>query len=67
MYTLKVYPYICNGLVSCGLCNEILPGFLTEHCGELLIAEGFLIENLPNITEALNACPTEALQLDEMS
>jgi len=63
MYILKAMPYICAGYVSCGMCNDTLPGFMTEHAGEILISEKHLQDNIENIETAIKDCPQSALQL----
>jgi len=66
MYRLQVMHYICQGARTCGACEEHLEGFLTKHCGELLISKSNLTKNIEAITEALNSCPTESLVLEEV-
>lgn len=66
MYELRIYPNFCNGLKSCGLCEEFLPGFLTEHNGKIMISDTVLKKKNDVIIDALAACPTGSLFLDEL-
>ncbi|MBU0960226.1 MAG: hypothetical protein KKH60_01770 [Proteobacteria bacterium] len=65
MYELKINHQACNGLTSCGLCNEYIPGLITEHNGKLPVREADLNLISVNITAALEDCPTGALILKE--
>ncbi len=64
MYKLHVLYYICNGPKQCGECETILPGFQTEHHGELLINEREYNENQEMIDYAVESCPRDALCFD---
>lgn len=63
MYTLKRADYVCNGQMSCGRCEEILPGFLTKYFGEIMISETGLSDHSEEITHAIESCPVGALEL----
>lgn len=60
MYELTILYYICHGPKSCGKCEEHIPGFLSEHSGEMS-TDGL---NKETIDAALADCPAGALQLE---
>ena len=65
MHELTIYQYVCLGK-SCHRCEEILPGFISDHGGKLLISPRSLIEHDETIRFMLDDCPTQALSLDEI-
>jgi len=64
MHELKIYEYACLGK-SCHRCDEILPGFISDHGGSLLISPRSRKEHDETIRLMLDECPTQALSLDE--
>ena len=63
MHKLKVTHDTCNCNKECALCEKYLPGFLSEHNGDLLISPTNLAANMSAITTAIKACPTRAIVL----
>lgn len=67
MYQLKQDKDSCNGKRSCGICNDILEVFATEHSSDILISKTDRKANAKQIDYVLDACPVGALSLCEFS
>ncbi len=65
MHKLSVLHYVCNG-ASCHHCEDFIPGFITEHAGEMDLDDDFLHEHDADIKAMFDECPRGALCLDEI-
>ena len=66
MRLLKIQYYLCNGLKSCGECENALPGFVTKHAGELMVSDKWQKEQASLFDLMVTGCPKEAISFDEM-
>lgn len=64
MSELRIYPYACNGLKSCGRCEELMPGFITECKGRKTFSPEQERESAVLIEGMLEECPSSALSFD---
>ncbi len=63
MSELRIYQYACNG-PSCHRCEELKPGFISEHNGKMQFTPEQEKIDAALIEEMLNECSTSALSFD---
>lgn len=64
MFQLKINQQQCNGKKSCGDCEKVLPGFISEYKGDILISDTVARRVNEVVCFAVEACPSQALSLN---